>query len=223
MKKHWWSNKMIVILIRNILVIGTVINLITCKPPFYKSNTLGDGTHLEIESTGYDLSMFSGFKLELREISKNEYQSHEKKKKMNILFSDESSILGRDIYLEHGCDEICSSYIMDISSKKGIELPTSFDEGISGMILSPSRKQLIIYSSVGSHYEPYNHRAELFGFEVTKNGGIKGLKPSFKYMTKDFEISSLFWVNEKIILLTVNENNWDDQSSLRYFRVKIAD
>lgn len=103
------------------------------------------------------------------------------------------------------CDEICETYLLEIQTGNKLYLPSSYDAGIAGMLVSPSCKQFIVWSSYdGPDYENYyEYRSEITGFTIANGKGLATIKPSFKYYTKDWSIESLTWVGDDSIALKI--------------------
>jgi hypothetical protein len=113
------------------------------------------------------------------------------------------------------------------ATNKWALIPSDYDGGILGMSLSPKCNQLMVCSSYdGPEYDKYyEYRAEFFVFNVTTGNGLKGIKPAFKYYTKDWSIDDFVWVNDKTIALkTYAERRWGDDSGghYKYFKADLV-
>jgi hypothetical protein len=98
-------------------------------------------------------------------------------------------------------------------------MPSAYDAGILSMLLSPGCDQLMVCASYnGPDYENYyTNRAEIIAFHVTAGKGLKGIKPAFKYFTKDWSIEDATWVGDKAIALkTYEEAEAGDLKKLQY-------
>lgn len=166
----------------------------------------------------YD-SVFSDMNLVLTEISEKQYKSYLNKYKISCVLDSGRFIKGSGISISHECSEICTTYLCEKSTHQKLMLPTDYDGGILGMLLSPSCGQLLIYSSYdGPDFEKYyRDRAEIFVFTVSSGDGLKGIKPALKFFTKDWSISRITWINDKSIALAVyEEQRWSDGSKTHY-------
>lgn len=162
-------------------------------------------------------------KLNFTEISKNEFQSYKEKYKTSCVLDSGQFINGSNLYVIHDCKEICQTYLAERNTNKKMLMPSNYDSGVLKMLLSPSCTQLLVCSSYdGPEYgDYYEHRAEIFLFNVLTGVGLKGITPSLKYYTKDWSINDLTWVDEHTIALELyNETPTNNEESLkfRYFK-----
>jgi hypothetical protein len=86
-----------------------------------------------------------------------------------------------------------------------MQLPCNHDQGILGLKLSPSCNQFIIYAcyDLPNYYDYYEFRAEIFGFNIAQGKGLETITPSFEFVTKDWSITDLVWIDDKRIALKV--------------------
>ena len=173
--------------------------------------------------TFYSDSLYRDIELNFIEISKNEFQSYIRKYKSGCILDSGHFISGSDLYLSQDCNEICETYLAEKTTNRKMLMPSNYDAGILRMLLSPTCNQLIVCSSYdGPDYvDYYEDRAEIFVFSVTTGIGLKGIKPTFKYYTKDWSIEDLTWVNDKTITLKIYEGNrGGDGSGVAYKYLK---
>ncbi len=122
------------------------------------------------------------------------------------------------------CNEICDTYLIETKSEKKLLLPSYYDSGFSNLLFSPSCDQFIIYASYDSpDYEKYyEHRAGIRVFGITKDPGLKAVKPAFKYDSNDWSIEDLTWINDAAIAVKVYEETRTEQGiGLRYAYYKV--
>jgi len=172
-------------------------------------------------------SLFTNLKTELNEISNSQFAGYKKNHLTSCSIDTNGFVKGKGLILSHYCNEICESFLID--KKEGIKLvmPSSYDQGIVGLDISPSCNQFIVYSSYdGIDYTKYyEDRAEVFGFTISQGQGIKIIKPSFKFYTKDWSIEDAIWANDnEIALKTYGESRSSanqDSLNYKYFKIKV--
>jgi len=102
-------------------------------------------------------------------------------------------------------------------------LPSNYDGGLGGLMLSPLCKQFITYSSYdGPDYaEYYSDRAEIIGYTLVNAKGLDAVKATFNFFTKDWSITKIVWVDEHTIVLKVYEgSHGGDDSGVKYTYLK---
>lgn len=107
------------------------------------------------------------------------------------------------------CDEICETFIVDSTTGKKLLLPSGYDQGVLGLDISPSCTQFMVYSSYDriEYQDYYFHRAEIFGFTITKGKGVEILHASFRFYADDWSIEEVIWASDKTIALKIYEGN----------------
>lgn len=167
----------------------------------------------------YD-SLFTELNTELKEIPISKFSEYEKKYKTSCTKDSTGFIKGKGLIIENSCNEVCVSYLTDIMEKIKLILPTSYDQGIIELVISPDCKRFIVYSSYdGPDYTNYyEYRAEIFGFTITSGQGIKTIQPAFKFFTKDFSIEKITWISNTEIGLKTYEGprNLKNEEQLVY-------
>lgn len=134
----------------------------------------------------------------------------------------------KGLLLEHYCKDICETYLFDKKEGVKLVLPSGYDRGIIGLIISPSYNQFIVYSSYdGPDYMNfYGHRAEVFGFTIAKGQGIQIIKPTFKFYSEDWSIEEVIWANDNEIAFKAYEESRSlanqDNLNYKYFKIKIT-
>ena len=173
----------------------------------------------------YSDSLYSNLEPKFTEISKNKFQSYKQKYKPGCVLDSGHFISGSGLYVSHECNEICETYLCEKRTNRKMLLPSNYDAGILSMLLSPTCNQIIVCSSYdGPDYlDYYEDRAEIFFFNVTTGIGLKGIKPTFKFYTKDWSIEDLTWVNDKTIALKIYEGNRGGNASSIHYKYLKAD
>lgn len=168
-------------------------------------------------------TLFVDLELVFNEISKNEFQLYKRKYQIQCVLDSGHFISGSGLYVSHHCKEICETYLAERTTNRKMLMPSSYDAGVLTMFLSPTCHQLIICSSYdgpdyGNYYE---HRAEIFVFTIKSGIGLQGIKPAFKYYSKDWSIEDLTCVNEKTIALKIyDETRCGDGTGVKYKYLK---
>jgi hypothetical protein len=160
------------------------------------------------------------------EISDKDFQEYLSGYKINCSIDSGKFVEGSGIYVKNICDETCTTFLYEYATINRITLPSDYDSGIAGMLFSPSCNQFLIYSSYdGPDYDNYyDHRAEIFIFNIAHGKGLNGIQQSFEYFTKSWSIENLIWVNEKTIALKIYEEEKqgdDTKNKFKYFLTDI--
>lgn len=150
----------------------------------------------------YD-SLFSDLQLVFTEISQEQFQFYTEGYALACKLNQSQFIKDAGIEAKHHCNELCETYLYEISSNRKMLLPSNFDAGILKMVFSPSCKQLLICSSYdGPDFENYySHRSEIFLFSISLDYGLSGITPSSMFYTKDWSIDSIIWLSDHTIAL----------------------
>lgn len=168
----------------------------------------------------FDGNLYKDLDSELKEISNNKFKDYKKTYKTTCELDKNGFVSGKGLILDRYCKDICETYLIDKKKKNKLVLPADYDQGIIGLIISPSCNQFIVYSSYdGPDYSSYyEDRAEVFGFTISQGQGLKIIKPSFKFYTKDWSIEEVIWISEnEIAFKTYEENrNAGNQDNLKY-------
>jgi hypothetical protein len=154
-------------------------------------------------------SLFTDLKLVFHEISGNEFQLFKRKYRTSCVLDAGQFISGSGLFVRNDCNEICETYLVEKATNRKMLIPSGYDAGVLNMLLSQTCTRLMVCSSYdGPDYEDYyEDRAELILFKISKETGLKGVKPAGKFYTKDWSIEDFTWVNDKTIALKVYEGN----------------
>lgn len=172
-------------------------------------------------------SIFYDLKFDAKEISKDKYQDIEKKLIRTCSIDTSGFVKGKGLILEHFCKDICELYLIDEKKKIKLMLPSNFDGGITGLVISPDCNQFFVYSSYDSadYTKFYENRAEVYGFAIAKGQGIQTIKPTFKFYTKNWSIENVIWISNNEIALKVYEESRSaenqDKLNYKYFKSTI--
>ncbi len=193
---------------------SSTFKIISDKSNLNKGQEIIEQTTIKKDSTLLvDYNLFKEVGLVLNEISKTQFNAYLTNEQSECQMSDFG------IIEESECNEICETYLIDSVSKKRMLMPSDYDAGIIGILLSSNCHQLIVYSSYdGPDYDDYYmNRAEFYLFKMDKNKGLDGVQPFLKYSTKHWSIEDIAWVNDKKIALKLyHEQRWGDGSGLNY-------
>ncbi|MBK7970257.1 MAG: hypothetical protein IPK08_15670 [Bacteroidetes bacterium] len=145
--------------------------------------------------------------------------------KINCKIDSGRFVEGSGIYVRQFCDEICETYLYEYKTNNRTMLPSDYDSGILGMLFSPSCKQFLVYSSYdGPDFDKYyDHRAELFIFNVAHGEGLNGIRQKLQYFSKSWSIESIVWVNEKSIALKIYEGEKHGDDAMNKFKYYLTD
>jgi len=141
--------------------------------------------------------------MEIEVISQNQFEQFKAGANGNTRIDTSGYIEFLDLWLVNDCFEICETYLQNSDSTERVFLPSHFDQGIIDLLFSPSGKKFIIYSSYdGPDYTNYcSYRAEILVYNIEAKNGLKGIKPTVKFITNEWSIDDLVWVSESVIAL----------------------
>jgi hypothetical protein len=153
----------------------------------------------------FEDSLFNVLDSNFQEISLSEFQRYKNNYHLSCEIDSGHFIKGSGLNVRHVCDEVCETYLEEKSSNRIVVMPSGYDAGILAMSLSPACNKLLVCSSYdGPDYANYyEDRAVLFIFNITKEYGLNGIQPVFKFFTKDWSIADIVWVNNKTIALKI--------------------
>lgn len=128
--------------------------------------------------------------------------------------------------LDSDCDEICETYLVEKKSKRKMELPSDFDQGVMGLVFSPSNERFVIYSSYdGPDYNSfYHYRAEVIGYSLNAGAGIDAIGEPTNYHLYDWSIEDMFWIDDNTIALKVYQGSHSTagvDGGYRYFKLRL--
>ena len=118
----------------------------------------------------FEDSLFVNIDSIFQEISMSKFQRYKNKYKLSCEIDSGRFIKGSGLNVLHVCDEICDTYLKEISSNKILLMPSGYDAGILAMSLSPACNKLLVCSSYdGPDYaDYYEDRAVIFIFKISK-------------------------------------------------------
>lgn len=196
------------------------------------SNLLSDIDYNLNQPINYDSlilfedSLFRNLDSIFEEISLGQFKNYKHNYKLNCEIDSGHFIKGSGLNVRHICDEVCDTYIEEKSTNKILLMPSGYDAGILSMALSPACNKLLVCSSYdGPDYANYyEDRAVIFVFKITKEFGLKGIQPAYKFFTKDWSIADIVWVNNKTIALKIYEEQHEGDGidvHYRYFKTEL--
>lgn len=214
-------------------ILTTLFLLVFCKHDSISSithmNTENNRNYDKIHSIQdsveiYHDSLYFELKLNFTEISGAEFRAYKDKYTISCVIDSSRFIQGSNMYITQDCKEICETYLCENNTNKKLLLPSSYDSGIAMTLLSPSCTQMLVCSSYdGPDYSNYyESRTEIFVFHITTGMGIKGVKPAFKYYSRNWSIEELTWVNDHTIALKIYEGNRNDKQ-FKYLKTQIPE
>jgi hypothetical protein len=123
-------------------------------------------------------------------------------------------------YLLSNCGEgACSAWLLDFETDKKMPVPSSYDSGLTGLLMSTTGKYMLIYSSYdGDDYiNYYSHRSEFTIYAVGAHKDIEGLKVYRNFISKDWFVEEIVWDNDTTLVLKVyTENKTGNGDGLQY-------
>ena len=174
----------------------------------------------------YEDSLFVDIDSIFQEIPLSEFQRYKNNYKLSCEIDSGHFIKGSGLNVLHVCDEVCDTYLEEKSSNKILLMPSGYDAGILAMSLSQDCNKLLVCSSYdGPDYaDYYEDRAVVIIFKISKEYGLKGIQPAFKFFTKDWSIADIVWVNNKTIALKIYEEQHGEDGidiQFKYFKMDL--
>ena len=174
----------------------------------------------------FEDSLFNVLDSNFNEISLSEFQRYKNNYKLSCEIDSGHFIKGSGLNVLHVCDEVCDTYLEEKSSNKILLMPSGYDAGILAMSLSQDCNKLLVCSSYdGPDYaDYYEDRAVVIIFKISKEYGLKGIQPAFKFFTKDWSIADIVWVNNKTIALKIYEEQHGEDGidiQFKYFKMDL--
>ncbi len=128
--------------------------------------------------------------------------------------------------MDSDCDEICETYLVEKKSKRKMQLPSNFDQGVMGLVFSPSNERFVIYSSYdGPDYNSYYfHRSEIVSYNLSNDTGLKAIHDELAHHLYNWSIEDLFWINENTVALKVYEGSRTTtgvEGGYKYFKLQL--
>lgn len=107
----------------------------------------------------------------------------------------------RDIKLDRHCHEICEDYL--IHGRDTIVLDCDYDQGIEGLLFSPSMSRLMTHSSYDGpdFHHFYAQRSEIFLYQLGKADEDFILDSLAHWTNTEYSISRSAWKDERRIAL----------------------
>lgn len=120
--------------------------------------------------------------------------------------------------LNHCGEGACFAELLDYETDDKMAVPSSYDQGLMGFLVSPEGKYLLVYSSYdGSDYdEYYNARSEFILYKITGKG-LKGLSYHRLYESVEWSIEEIIWDDDTTLALKVyTEDRTGNGENLTY-------
>lgn len=119
---------------------------------------------------------------------------------------------------------MCEDYLLDHDTDEKLLIPSSYDAGMQGLLLAPSKERLLIFSSYdGPDYQNYyEYRAEILLYAIAKNKGLNGLKPTHVFHSLDWSIEDMYWISDTSLALKIYKGaRIGDGSTMAYDYLKL--
>ncbi len=119
-------------------------------------------------------------------------------------------------------DGACFSELVDHQTNENMVVPSSYDQGLKGLSVSPKGNYLLVYSSYGGadYGEYYNARAEFILYTIKKGEGLKGLSLHRVFNSVDWSIAEIVWDNDNTLALKVYTENGENLA-YQYYKTVI--
>jgi hypothetical protein len=113
----------------------------------------------------------------------------------------------------------CFAYLLDDETDEKMYVPSFYDSGLIDLLISPKGRYMLIYSSYdGPDYtDYYPHRSAFMVYAIGKGKGLKGLKGYRNFVSNDWSVEEIVWINDTTLGLKVyTENNAGDGQGIQY-------
>jgi hypothetical protein len=151
----------------------------------------------------WDTKEFKPIKTKLANLTWKKYQEMLQQLNKECASDTGDFLSSKGLRYHQTCDEVCTSFLTDLKNGVRMVVPSNYDGGLRGMVVSPKCSRLAFYSSYdGIDYSDYyEYCSEIFFYQLHEGNGIQTLTPESVYFTKAFTITEMFWINEKTIIL----------------------
>jgi hypothetical protein len=159
----------------------------------------------------------------LKMISATEYNSLGSLNKPGCDLDSNGFIKNLGVTLKKRCDEVCETQLVETKSGKTMSLPTDFDTGILGVLVSPLCDRFVTYSSydMPDYNKYYAHRALIILYGINKGVGLKAISQKKTLGLKAWSIMEVKWLDEKSISLKLYKEAYSDKVKFAYFKVEM--
>ncbi|MEM6723956.1 MAG: hypothetical protein AAF598_07955 [Bacteroidota bacterium] len=116
------------------------------------------------------------------------------------------------------CNEICETWVCAPEGRR-FYWPGDYDAGIRGGAFSPDCKRYFVFATFdGPDFDSYyEHRAQLFIFNVKGRNGVNSLQPAYRYETDIWSIDDVTWINNSELGLKLYTGAyWTEGEELEY-------
>ena len=129
-------------------------------------------------------------------------------------------------YIAHCGEGTCDDILLDTVNSANMYVPSGFDQGVLGAIVSNDGKYFLAYSSYdGPDYEyAYSIRSTFSVFRISKNKGVLGLEPYALFESTDWSIDQMVWMDAESVGLKVYSCNYNEnlgEEEYSYFRINL--
>jgi hypothetical protein len=105
-------------------------------------------------------------------------------------------------------------------------VPSDYDQGVLGALVSPGGEYFLGYSSYdGPDYEyAYSIRSTFSVFRISKNHGLSGVEPFALFESTDWSIREMVWMDAESVGLKVYSCNYNEilgEEDYSYFRINL--
>lgn len=124
--------------------------------------------------------------------------------------------------LLHACDETCEASLTDYQYKDTLNLPSSFDQGIIGIEVSPDAKKFLIFSSYDTpdYHLISSIRAEIYVFSIPTNFQIKDIQMEAWMVETEFSIFDATWISNRKIALKCYSGELQNEEINNHFEYR---
>jgi hypothetical protein len=159
----------------------------------------------------------------LKIISLVEYEDFDRLNKPQCDLDSSGFVKSLGVTIKNRCDEICETQLFEIKSGETMPLPTDFDAGLLGILVSPLCDRFLTYSTydMPNYDKYYANRALIVLYDINKGVGLKAIKKKKTFGLNSWSIKEVKWVNDKSIAFKLYKEVYSDNVKLKCFKVRI--
>ncbi len=153
------------------------------------------------------------------DISAEKFNQYLKAAKSKCAIDSAGNISGTGYALETECKDVCSTYLLNRENGIKTDLACAYDQGIRGVVFSPSCKKLLTYAGYdGPDYtDYYEFRSEIYVYKFHKKSypaNSPGVIPGI--FSKQWSIAGVVFIDDNHLALKLYDGEHSSEMDYRY-------
>lgn len=129
-------------------------------------------------------------------------------------------------YISHCGGGTCTDYLIDTINSTKMIVPSDYDQGVLGALVSPGGEYFLAYSSYDGPDFHYAHsiRSTFSVFRISKNHGLSGVAPFALFESTDWSIREMVWMDAQSVGIQVYSGNLNESATKEdysYYRIQL--